>query len=73
VEAVTDGGELQVDTIAEKEEMLRGASFHLNDTNQYDELPPAGQGNKHITEQSVERAPFSQSVIKAPCPGRMSF
>jgi len=73
VEALTDRQAKQANTIAEKEEMLRGESFPLNDGDQYHELPPAGQAHERITEQSVERALFSQSVKKAPGPDKLSF
>ena len=54
MEALTDREGKQANTIAEKEEMLRGESFPLNDGDQYYELPPAGQAHERITEQSVE-------------------
>ena len=73
VEALTDREGKQANTIAEKEEMLTGESFPLNDGDQYYELPPAGQTHGLITEQSVERALFSQSVKKAPGPDKLSF
>jgi len=66
VETLTDREGKQANTIAEKKEMLRGESFPLNDGDQYYELPPASQAHECITEQSVERALFSQSVKKAP-------
>ena len=59
--------------MAEKEKMLRGESFPMNDGDQYYELPPAGQAHERITEQLVERALFSQSVKKAPGPDKLSF
>jgi hypothetical protein len=43
VEALTDTKGKQANTIAEKEGMLSGESFPLNDGDQYYELPPAGQ------------------------------
>jgi len=72
VEALTDRDGKQANTVAKKEEMLRGESFPLNDGHQYYELLPAGQAHKCITEQSVKRALFSQSVKKAPGPGKRS-
>jgi len=50
-EAPTDREGKQVNTIAAKEEMLRGESFPRNDGDQYYELPPAGQAHKRIAEQ----------------------
>ena len=73
VEALTDREEKQTNTIAEKEEMLRGLSFPLNDGDQYYELPSPCQAHECITEQIVERALFSQSVKKAPGPDKLSF
>ena len=73
MEALTDREGKQANTIAEKEEMLRGESFPRNDGDQYYELPPAGQAHERITEQSVERALFSQWVKKAPGPDKLSF
>jgi len=73
VEALTDRERMQANTIAGKEEMLRGESFPLNDGDQYYELPPAGQAHECITEESVERALFSQSVKKAPGPDKLLF
>jgi len=73
VEALTDREGKQANTIAEKEDMLRGESFPLNDGDQYYELPPAAQAHERITEQSVERALFSQSVKKGPGPDKLSF
>ena len=73
MDALTDIEGKQANAIAKKEEMLRGESFPLNDGDQYYELPPAGQAHERITEQSVERALFSQSVRKAPGPGTLSF
>jgi hypothetical protein len=54
VEALTDREGKQANTIAEKEKMLGGESFTLNDGDQYSELPPAGQSHECLTEQSVE-------------------
>jgi len=45
----------------------------MDDRDQYYKLPPAGQAHERITEQSVERALCSQSVKKAPGPGKWSF
>jgi len=73
MEVLTDREGKQANNIAEKEEMLRGQSFPLNDGDQYYELPPAGQAHDRITGQSVERALFSQSVKKAPGPDKLSF
>ena len=73
VEALSNRERKQANTIAEKEEMLRGESFPLNDGDQYYELHPAGQPHERITEQSVIRALFSQSVEKAPGPDKLSF
>jgi hypothetical protein len=73
VEALSDREGNQANTNAEKEEMLRGESFHRNDRDQYNKLPPVCQPPKHITEHSVKRALFSQSVKKAPCPDKLSF
>jgi len=73
VEASTHREGKQANTVAEKEEMLRGESFPLHDGDQYYELPPAGQADECITEQSVEQALFSQWVEKAPGPDKLSF
>ena len=73
VEALTDREGKQANTIAKKEEMLRGESFPLNDGDQYYELLPAGQAHKRITENSVEQALFSQSVKKGPGPDKLSL
>jgi hypothetical protein len=73
MEVLCDSKGKQANTIAEKEEMLRGESFPMNDGDQYYELPPAGQAHERITEQSVERALFSQSVKQAPGPNNLSF
>jgi hypothetical protein len=72
-DALTDRHWKQSNIIAKKEEMLRGESFPLNDGDQYNELPPAGQAHQRVTEQSVERALFSQSAKKAPGPDKLSF
>jgi len=50
VEALTDRERKQAYMIAEKEEMLRGESFPLNDGDQCNKLPPAGQAHERITE-----------------------
>ena len=73
MEALADREGKQANTIAEKEEMLRGESFPLNDGDQYYEQPPSGQAHECITERSVERAVFSQSVKKAPGSDKLSF
>ena len=73
VEALTDREGKQANTIAEKEDMLRGESFPLNDGDQYYTLPPAGLVHERITEQSVEQAWLSQSVKKAPGPDKLWF
>jgi len=73
MEVLTDREGKQANTIAEKEEMLSGESFPLNDGDQYYEQHPAGQAHERITDQSVERALFSQSVKKAPGPHKLSF
>ena len=65
MEALIDIEGKQANTIAEKEEMLRGESFPLNEGDQNYKLPPAGQAHERITEQSVERALFPQSIKKA--------
>jgi len=49
VEALTHREVKQANTIAEREEMLRGESFHLNDREQFSKLPPAGQAHERIT------------------------
>jgi len=51
VEVLTDREAKQANTIAEKEEVLRGESFPLNNGDQYYKLPPAGQDHECITEQ----------------------
>jgi hypothetical protein len=73
MEALTVREGKQAHSIAEKEKTLRGESVPLHDGDHYYELPPAGQAEECITEQSVERALFSQSVKKAPGPGKLSF
>jgi hypothetical protein len=73
VEALTDREGKQANTSLEKEEMLRHESFPPNDGDQYYELPPAGSAHTRVTEQSVERALYSQSVKKAPGPDKLSF
>jgi len=73
VEALTDREGIQANTIAEKEKMVRGESFPMNDGDQYYELPPAGQAPERIIKQLVEPALFSQSVKKAPGPNKLSF
>jgi len=73
VEALTDREGKQVNTIAEKENMLRGESFPLNDGDQYYEQSPRDQVHERITDELVERALFSQSVKKAPGPDMLSF
>ena len=45
MEVLTDIEGKQANTIAKKEEMLRGESFPLNDGDQYYKLPPAGQAH----------------------------
>jgi hypothetical protein len=73
VEALIDREGKQANTIAEKEEMLKGESFTLNDGDRYYELHPAGQAQERITWQSVKRALFFQSVKNDPCPDKLSF
>ena len=73
VEAFTIREGKQANTMAEKEIMLRGGFFPLNDGDQYYELPPAGHAHERITEQLVERALFSQSVKTTPGPDKLSF
>jgi hypothetical protein len=60
MEALTDREGKQSNTIAEKEEMIRGECLPLNDRDQCYELPPASQAHERITEHSVKRARFSQ-------------
>ena len=59
MQALTNRVGKQANTIAEKEEILRGESFPLNDGDQYDELPAAGQAEERISDQLVERSLFS--------------
>ena len=73
MEALTDVGGKQANTVAEKERMLRAESFPVNDGDQDYKLPPAGQPHEGITEQLFERALFSQSVKKAPGKDKESF
>ena len=73
MEVLTDREGMQANTIAEKETMLRGESFPPDNGDQYYELPPAGPAHKPITEQSVEGALSSQSVMKTPGPDKLSF
>jgi len=73
VEALTDRDWKHTNNSAEKEELLRGESFPLNDGDQYNELPPAGKAHEHKTEQSVEQALASQSVKSARGPDKLSF
>ena len=54
VEALTDTEGKQATTIAEKEEMIRGESFPLDDGDEYYELPSVGHAYECIPEQSVE-------------------
>jgi len=54
VEALTDREGKHAKTMAEKEKMIRGDSFPMNDGDQYYELPPRGQAHEGITEQLVE-------------------
>ena len=73
VDALTDRRRKQANTMAEKENMLRGEFFQTNDGDQYYELPPAVQDHKRLTEMLVERALFSQSIKKARGPDKLSF
>ena len=73
VEALTDRDGKQANTSLEKEDILRHEFFPLNDGDQYYELPPAGSGHTRVTEQAVERALFSQSVMKVSGPEKLSF
>jgi len=52
--------------------MLRHESFPLDGFDQYYELPPAGSAHTCLTEEAVQRALFSQSVLKAPGPEKLS-
>ena len=47
-EASTDREGKQANTLVEKEEMLRCESFHPNDSDQYDELPPCKDAYTNI-------------------------
>jgi len=73
VEALTDREGKPANTAIEQEEMLRLESFPLNDDDQFYELPPAGSADMKVTEKAVERAPYSQSVKKAPGRDKLSF
>jgi hypothetical protein len=73
MQALTDTEGKQANTMAEKERMHRGEFFPMNNGDQYYELPLVGQAHKHITEQLVERALFSQSVKTALGPDTQSF
>jgi hypothetical protein len=73
VEALTDSEGKQANTIAEKEEMLRGESFPLNDGDKYYEQLPVGQAHERITEQSVKRALILQLVKNAPGQDKLLF
>jgi len=73
VEALTDREGKQANTALEKEEILRRESFLANDDDQYYELPPAGCAHTGVSEQTVERALFSQWLKKAPGPDMLSF
>jgi hypothetical protein len=66
METLTDRDGKQANTIAQKEEVLRQELFPPNKYDLYFELPQGGQAHQSITEQTVERAPFSQSVKNAP-------
>jgi hypothetical protein len=71
MEALANREGKQSNTMAEKEKMITGESFPMNNDDQYNELPPAGEAHEHITEQLVERALFSESVKKAPGPAKL--
>jgi len=73
MEALTDRDGKQVNTIAEKEEMLRRESFPPSEYDKSFELPHAGQAHQSVTEQAVGRAQFSQFVKKAPGQDKLSF
>jgi len=73
VEALTDREGKEANTSQEKEGMLRRESFPPNDDDQYYELPHAGSVHKCVTEQTVERALFSQLVKMALGPDKLSF
>jgi len=66
VAALTNRDGKEENMNAEKEEMLRGESFPLNESNQYFELPPGGQAHQSVTEEAVERALLSRTVKKTP-------
>jgi len=53
--------------------MLRRDSFPPNNDDEYCELPLAGSTHTPVTEQTVERALYSQSVKKALEPDKLSF
>jgi hypothetical protein len=73
VEALTDRFGKQANTIAAKEEMLKGVSFPLNDGDQYYELPHAGQAHEGKSEQSFIRALFSQLLKISLGPDKLWF
>jgi len=73
MEALTDRNGKQVNTSLEKEEKLTHESFRLNHGDQYYEQHPARSAHRHLTEQAVEHALFSESVKKAPGPYKLSF
>jgi len=50
VEASSDSDGKQAKTIAKREKILSGESFPMKDGDQYNQLPPAVQAHKHITE-----------------------
>ena len=52
---------------------MRNESFLPNNNDQYYELPPAGSAHTRVTKQHVERALYSQSVMRAPGPDKLSF
>jgi len=57
----------------EKKEMLRHKCFPVNNDDQYCKLRAAGSAHPYITKQAVEPALYSQSVTKAPSPGKLSI
>jgi len=73
VEALTDREGIQGNTSLEKEEMRRHKSFPPNNGDQYYELHPAVSAHTRVTEHAVEQDLFSQSVMKAPAPDKLSF
>jgi hypothetical protein len=73
VEALTHREGKQANTSLAKEEMLRHESFPQNDGDHYNKLPSLGGAHTRVTEQSAERALYSQSVKKAPGPEKPSF